>query len=59
MPSIELRKAYMVEVMRKSLEALGRLHKCDVAHRSLGADSILMTSLKAGDDLRQVRISRS
>lgn len=56
LPSIEQRKTYMVEVMRKCLEALGKLHKCDVAHRSLGADSILMTSTKAGDDLRQVRM---
>ena len=43
----------MTEIMRKSLETLGRLHKCDVAHRSLGADSILMTAAKPGEDLRQ------
>ena len=53
LPTLEERKRYMVEgVMRKSLEALGRLHKLDVAHRSLGADSIVMTSAKAEEDLR-------
>ncbi|GMH93847.1 hypothetical protein TL16_g12738, partial [Triparma laevis f. inornata] len=53
LPTLEERKRYMVEgVMRKSLQALGMLHKLDVAHRSLGADSIVLTSENAEEDLR-------
>ena len=44
LPTLQERKEYLVRgVLRKSLESLAKLHSFDIAHRSLGSDSILMT----------------